>query len=138
MAWTATIEPPGISPRVVGHLLHALTAIDVDWLRDNPSTPALYAAGVVYKRERLGMELWQSIPIVLRHGFGDCEDLACWRVAELRLRGEKAYAFSKRKRTPRGWLYHILVQRGDGATEDPSRLLGMKGDFTWLSQPSPS
>lgn len=123
---------------MVGHLLHALTAIDLDWLNAHPTTPRLYAAGVVYKAERLGMEIWRSIPRVRALGFGDCEDLVCWRVAELRKDGENAHAFSKRKRTPRGWLYHILVRRADGTIEDPSQLLGMKGDTSWLYQHSPS
>jgi hypothetical protein len=125
--WAATIEPPAITPRVVGHLLHALTAIDLDFLRDNPATPALYRAGVRYREEPQGAERWRSIPWVLRAGWGDCEDLCCWRVAELRAAGERAFARSAFKRRAGGWLVHVFVERGNGTLEDPSRLLGMKG-----------
>ena len=60
---------------------------------------------------------------------GDCKVLACWRAAELQLAGEHAIAFPRIKRQTIGrrWrnIAHILVRRGNGAIEDPSRLLGM-------------
>jgi hypothetical protein len=56
--------------------------------------------------------------------------VACWRVAELRERGEKArVAFTWRTgKKPDGVtfkLFHVIVRRGDGKLEDPSRKLGM-------------
>ncbi len=62
----------------------------------------------------------------------NCDDLAPWRVAELRQQGEKAKIRITFKRQPSGFqLYHVLVRRGptaqfpQGQIEDPSRLLGM-------------
>lgn len=61
----------------------------------------------------------------------NCEDLACYRVAELRHRhGEPAQPYVtsklvKSKRYGTFTLYHIRVQRADGSIEDPSKILGM-------------
>ena len=60
---------------------------------------------------------------MIDEGFGDCEDLAGSRAGELRAKGyRRARAFAKRT-GPK--LVHILVDRGDGVIEDPSRRLGM-------------
>ncbi len=62
---------------------------------------------------------------------GDCKVLACWRAAELQIAGERAIAFPRVRRyfddDIGQWrnLAHILVRRGDGTIEDPSRDLGM-------------
>lgn len=65
-----------------------------------------------------------------------CDDLAPWRVAELREAGENATIRLSWKRRPNGSrLYHVTVRRGDGivqpdgfvgSIECPSALLGMK------------
>jgi hypothetical protein len=121
------------SERVLRLLLEVLTAANVVYLREHPGTPPLYSAGVRYEAERPHVagapipEVWKSIPFVLRDRSGDCEDLACWRVAELLCAGVDAQpTFTWRQITPRLALYHILVRYGDGRTEDPSRRLGMK------------
>lgn len=58
----------------------------------------------------------------------NCEDLACWRAAELRVRyGIAAIPiFTCKPRANGGYLYHITVQLPDGRIEDPSRRLGMR------------
>lgn len=123
-------------------LLQALVLRDLAYLRRH-GAPALYRAGVRYEREPLGREDWQDIPITLRRRHGDCEDLACWRVAELRLRGiaAKPYVTWRPLRAPDGGtltLYHIRVQWPDGRIECPSRVLGMEkipeGRAAWVSQ----
>ena len=58
----------------------------------------------------------------------NCEDLACWRAAELRVR-ENVKAkptFIWKIRPNGGYLYHIQVKYPDGRIEDPSRRLGMR------------
>ncbi len=84
--------------------------------------PPLYKSGVVYKKER--QDTWRPVTDVLRSGWGDCEDLAAWRAAELRNSGEdlNAHVAVYRSGPTR---YHAIVARGDGSTEDPSRRLGM-------------
>lgn len=90
--------------------------------------PPLYRAGVRYRPEPRGQERWQVPSEVRRKGFGDCEDLAAWRVAELRRKGERAAPYVKQT-GPARW--HAMVRRGDGRLEDPSRLLGMGGGDTF-------
>lgn len=58
----------------------------------------------------------------------NCEDLACWRTAELNVRFNipaKAI-FKEQRRRDGGYLFHILVRYPDGRIEDPSRILGMR------------
>lgn len=116
--------------RLLTILLEALTEANVAILRTFGSrVPDLYRSGMRYRRESIGQEDWCDIIELLRLGYGDCEDLSCWRAAELRVRhGDKgARAFVRGpRRLPGGvMMYHIQVQRGDGRIEDPSLLLGM-------------
>ncbi len=86
--------------------------------------PPLYETGVRYVREPRGQERWLPPSEVLRRGQGDCEDLAAYRAAELRLTGEDPHAEARVVRTgPRTW--HAVVLREDGDWEDPSAGLGM-------------
>jgi hypothetical protein len=121
----------------MGYMLEALAHANVLWLRDNPLTPALYASGVRYAREAPGVDDWQDIPRTLAVRSGDCEDLAGWRVAELRHAGESAsfvvtpyetpyFCDSVAKQRPCMIDFHIRVIRADGSREDPSQILGMR------------
>lgn len=127
MAWTAVFAPPEFEERYLAIMLAALVDMNVLFLKERPSTPSLYQSGVRYKREPKTLDHWISIPFVLRRRFGDCEDLASWRAAELRVHGEDASAIPKHVKTwPDGSkLFHILVKRGNGRLEDPSKRLGM-------------
>jgi hypothetical protein len=116
------------SHNALSAMLRALTLIDVSYLMTHPETPLLYQSGVRYEEEPPGQEDWQDIPTTLGLKVGDCEDLACWRAAELQVRfGEKAWPVFRHQKRPNGsYLYHILVRRADGRIEDPSRILGMR------------
>lgn len=97
----------------------------------NPGTPELYKSGCKYIREKEGEEVWPTIGEIIKEGGGDCEDLACWRVAELRSLGVNARPAWRHRRVRfpsgiEGILYHILVYTPKGF-EDPSKLLGMSG-----------
>lgn len=106
-------------------LLDALTKCNLHYLQTHPDTPTLYQSGVCYEREPDDREDWQSIPETLDRRSGDCEDLACWRAAELQFSGIDARAFHTMIPTVSGGpLYHIRVRVG-GDVEDPSRRLGM-------------
>ena len=110
-------------------LLVANVLINRFYLRAHPGTPPLYRSGVRYRNEdpTKGYEDFAIIPAILGRGWGDCDDLCPWRVAELQEQGEKAGIRIKWKRTPNGKLYHVQVRRANGTIEDPSRILGMKG-----------
>lgn len=109
---------------------------NIAWLRAFPETPLLYNADVIYKpekRKETGRrvveygEEWQTIPWVIYRGYGDCEDLASWRAAELRQRfGIHALPDIKIRRMPNGyWRAHVIVVWPGGKVEDPSAKLGM-------------
>lgn len=105
-------------------LLECLVNCNRKYLQEFPETPKLYKAGVQYTREK-GTEDWSGIKVLLRTKKGDCEDLGCWRVAELREKGEAAKPHVKFRNVEGFWHYHIQVERADGRIEDPSKLLGM-------------
>lgn len=120
------------SEAVLYALLRALTLANESWLRAHPRAPFLYKSGVRYQRESVGPEHWKDIPTVLTDGYGDCEDLASFRTAELRVRmGLPANIVLRyRSKIVSGQifsLYHVLVRHPNGRIEDPSKKLGMKG-----------
>jgi hypothetical protein len=107
-------------------LLEALVAEDMAYLTAHPATPTLRQSGVRYVEDLPWREEWKDIPETLARRAGDCKDLVAWRLAELRLSGERAA-------TARVTVYevgarvinHITVCRSDGRIEDPSREQGM-------------
>lgn len=114
------------SERVLGVLLRALTAANVEYLRTHPNAPRLYRAGVRYQAERWPREYWKGVEETLSDRHGDCEDLACWRCAELIVReGVRAEPVFRYRRIGRLSVYHIVVRLPDGRIEDPSATLGM-------------
>jgi hypothetical protein len=107
-------------------LLEALSAVNEAWLLEHPGAPWLYQSGVRYEEEPRGRDDWQDIPETIALRVGDCEDLGCWRIAELRTRGrEYARPYVKQSVTGPRTVYHVAVRRADGRLEDPSRILGM-------------
>ena len=125
--------PHGYKIGVLEHLLEALTAANVAYLLIHPHTPNLYESGVRYEEEPPGRDEWQDIPDTIARRTGDCEDLACWRVAELRVRrGEKRAMHGVTVSEIPGadgkpvTTFHIRVVHDNRSIEDPSRILGMK------------
>lgn len=117
------------TPAALSIALAALTAWDEYLLASRPF-PSLYRAGVRYMPEDYdgpNPEDWLDALEVLKRGGGDCEDLAAWRVAELRRAGELgARTVFVEFPDARGRLFHVLVERAGGSLEDPSRILGMR------------
>ena len=105
--------------------IDAATLIDRHQIRSG-YVPPLYETGVIYRRERHhtlpGLERIQSAEETYLIGYGDCDDLAPWRAAELQLRGIDARAVVIR--SP-GVGYHVIVVYPSGRVEDPSARLGM-------------
>lgn len=111
----------------------------------NPIAP-LYMSGVRYKEDDPGREDWRDCLAVLKRGFGDCDNLCSWRVAELRAAGINAEPVIKWQHIPKdiaiklGYperiipvgglsMVHVLVRWPDGTIEDPSKILGMGGGY---------
>jgi hypothetical protein len=132
-----TAQQIAFSKEALQGAVMALFLADVAWLKHYPNTPLLYESGVVYKPERhredaYGRtieygENWYTIPYVIHHGFGDCEDLASWRSAELRVRYNiPALPDVAVRKLPDGaWRAHVRTRWPDGQIEDPSAKLGM-------------
>lgn len=123
-----TMTIPTVSRSAVKHALEALVRRNQDLLREaGGQVPPLYAARVAYRPEPPGKEDWDALDIVWPRGYGDCEDLAGWRAAELREVGEPARADCYVSRvSPEGRkVWHCIVVRADGTVEDPSIQLGM-------------
>lgn len=104
--------------------------------------PRLYDSGARYKKEP--RDTWRHALDVSRQGWGDCEDLAGYRVGELRVSGEDPGATIDTYRTgPR--RFHAIVRRTQGVIpdfahsrlegpfEDPSLALGMNPSSATVS-----
>jgi hypothetical protein len=114
--------------------------------------PPLYASGVYYQEDPPGEENWKDCLAVLKDGHADCDRLVAWRVAELRCAGIAAEPIVKWQQVPRdvmiglGHPAHMVPEEGismvhvcvgfpgwqsdPSLVEDPSKLLGMGGNYT--------
>lgn len=104
-------------------LLNCLVALDSAYLQENP-TPSLYGSGVRYGRTKE----WDTIPAVIKRGYGDCKSLTAWLVAEKRRQGIECRPCFRWLNRPDGSGaidFHILVEYPGAKYEDPSRVLGM-------------
>lgn len=115
-------DPARVARRLTA-VARGLVALAVLDLRERPRRRlyALARAGeVVYRREPRPRELWLCPSLVLERGEGDCEDLAAWRAAELKIGGERARVIVRMATGGDGSLYHAVVERENGRVEDPS------------------
>lgn len=127
----ATIRVPS-NVRGLNAALEGLVRLNQAIIRDAKAVgrpiPPLYRAGVHWQPDRAPggkpAETWDDIAIVRARGFGDCEDLASWRAAELRESGIAARSIVRRSHTP-GVAWHCVTQWPNGQIEDPSAKLGM-------------
>lgn len=121
----ATLKEPDDFARVARIALEACIAANRLYLRQR-GAPPLYESGVVYVRQP-GQEILRDIPQLLERRGGDCDQLVCWRIAELREQGENATVrilFDPSERKLR--IFHVQVRRQNGDIEDPSVILGMQ------------
>lgn len=90
--------------------------------------PLLFKSGVHWQPDRergKPTETWDSCDVCIARGYGDCEDLASWRAAELRYRANvAARAVVRPSRSP-GVAWHCIVELPNGKFEDPSVKCGM-------------
>jgi len=107
-------------------LMDALAKVNMTYLRTHPRTPTLYQSPIRYYFDPTAPDPWQDIPSTLAKGWGDCEDLACWRIAEYRMKGIDARPLIRWRKNGARYTYHALVRLPDGRTEDPSLSMGMR------------
>lgn len=116
------------SRKAILGILQSVVYANVLWLTAYPRTPLLYKSKVIYQIEPPGQEMFADIPTTLEQGWGDCDDLASYRCAELQIRGINARPYLKwRESGPKKNVYHAVVRWPDGRIEDPSLALGMAG-----------
>ena len=113
-----------LTSEAIAVCLAALTRWNVVIMRVQ-DFPRLYASGVRYRVEK--GEDWRDACEVIARGQGDCEDLACYRAAELQCTGEPAQAIPiEVGRDGDRREFHVVVRRANGTIEDPSAVLGMR------------
>jgi len=124
--------PPGMRLSVLATYFEAQTRVNVAYLLAFPKTPPLYKSGVRYRREGTP-EQWKDIPTILRDGFDDCEGLACWLAAELRVKrrieAARVHLVSQASEGgDAGAVIHAVVVDGANLRRrwDPSKVLGMR------------
>lgn len=120
--------------RSIRDMILCLAECWADELRRSP-LPALYSSGVFYRAEdkRNQAEEWVDPYTVLKRGFGDCDDLVIWRLAEIL---NAANYDGNRENLPawpavarKGTEYHVMIRhKADNSLEDPSLKLLRKGD----------
>ena len=94
----------------------------------NQAPAPLYQTRVVYRRDPPGAREWfRSLARVYSTGWGDCDDLAAIRAAELRAEGVKALA--EVRRTPNPRTLHAVVTDGTRIIEDPCAILAALGRY---------
>lgn len=117
-----------ISRAILRVLLEGLVQIDcIELSAYGYAIPPIYSSGTVYQRDaRTDVDDdWQDAITTAVHKYGDCEDLAAWRCAEIRVR-EGIYAwldFTWEYMPDGSKRIHIFVVRADGIIEDPSLVL---------------
>lgn len=127
MRINVAIPEANVSAPVLNAALEAVTRLDETLIENGHPTfreALTQGKGVKWKPEPPGQEHFDHAAIVTGRGFGDCDDLAPFHCASLRVTGEDPGATAIVKRSaPNMW--HAVVQRSDGSIDDPSREAGM-------------
>lgn len=122
------VPDPHVTPALLNAALEATT-------KANESLLETGAAPLATETIRKGLVKWKPenfrdgehfdlASTVARRGWGDCDDLAPWLAAELRMRGIDPGARAVVKRSgPKRW--HAVVHTADGDELDPSIAAGM-------------
>jgi hypothetical protein len=122
------VPEPEISAGVLEPALETVTRLNERLMSEGkaPTFTDLVKAGKVkWKPEPPGAERFDHAGTVAARGWGDCDDLAPMKAAELRVTGEDPDATARvYKSGPGRW--HAVVQRGDGSIDDPSLDAGMR------------
>jgi hypothetical protein len=116
-----------VDPTVIDAALEAVTRLDESMIRQGqaPTSHEAIAAGAIWRPENMGDEHFDHAGTIATRGWGDCDDWAPLHAATLRASGEDPGAVARV--VPSGpSTYHAIVQRTDGAIEDPSVAAGMK------------
>lgn len=121
-----------VSPEVIDPVLEAVTRLNESMILagQTPTATALVKAGAVWRPENMGDEHFDHGATIASRGWGDCDDWAPLKAAEMRATGEDPGAIARV--VPSGPnTYHAIVQRSDGTDlrgrDDVSVQAGMRG-----------
>ena len=125
MRINVAVPEPHVSALILDAALEGVTRLDAEILRRGAVPTFREAVGKVrWKPEPPGAEHFDHAGIVHGRGWGDCDDLAPWHAASLRVTGEDRGARAVVRRSgPHRW--HCVVRRSDGSVDDPSLEAGM-------------
>jgi hypothetical protein len=116
-----------VSKDVLDAGLEATTRLNEQMLKagEIPTFERGLRYGIQWRPEPKGDEHFDSADKVISRKWGDCDDLAPWHAASLRVTGEDPAANAVVYQSgPARW--HAVVQRGDGSIDDPSKRAGMR------------
>jgi hypothetical protein len=117
------------------------------WQLKQRDFPLLYKSGIYYYTKPPATD-WHDIPSLLIEGKGDCKDLTAYRIAELShyygieckplikwkwthiWKHEDDYGNPIKPYKAKVLLVHVFLQWPNGYIEDPSKILGMGGEYT--------
>lgn len=120
------VPDAAVKPEVLDAALEAVTRTNERLIEEGhvPTAAQAIDKGVKWKPEPPGDEHFDHAETVVKRGWGDCDDLAPYHAASLRVTGEDpgARAFVARS-GPNRW--HAMVERSDGSVDDPSADAGM-------------
>jgi hypothetical protein len=121
-----------ITPELLEPVLETVTRVNESMIRDGtiPTASELVARGAIWRPENLGDEHFDHGATIQERGWGDCDDWAPLKAAEMRATGEDPGAHATI--VPSGpTTYHAIVQRSSGeqmrGADDISVQAGMRG-----------
>lgn len=128
----------GLSHSIQALILALAEAWALEFRRGN-RPPSLYQSGIIYQAEPYDWpaEEWADPMLVASRGWGDCDDLVIYRLAEILADSNYDPKQGQRSGLP-AWpmvyrkmdgsqRYHIGIRHADGSEEDPARRLSKDG-----------
>lgn len=125
MALTLTMTVPTGAP--LNGALEGLVLVNVALMQASPVPfPHIGQTAVIFRQERRsGVERWQTAPQLVESTVGDCEDIAGYHAAWLRVYNRLDARAVAIPTGVRG-RWHAVVRSPDGRTLDIARVLKLK------------
>lgn len=126
MRINVAVPESNVQPEVLDAALEAVTRLNEDMIekREVPIFKEALEQGIQWRPEPPGQEHFDHAAKVVGRGWGDCDDLAPYQAASLRVTGVDPDAKAVVVQSgPKRW--HAVVERGDGSIDDPSADAGM-------------
>lgn len=128
--------------RSIQALILTLAEVWASEFRRHGAPPSVYGGTIVYKPEPEDSpcEEWCDPYTVAERGWGDCDDLVIYRLAELLYQNGYKTTLDSRATLP-AWpmvyraldgsnRYHVGIRLASGAEEDPAKTLSPNGKVT--------